>query len=76
MGHPNQVVLDMVLRSIKMVIQPNNSYSFYNAYKMSKSYRLSLNVIYHRSVISFKIVHIDIWGTSLVITSNIIRYIF
>lgn len=61
LDHPHQAVLDLILKGMDMVVQPNTSYSLYNACQMGKSHRLRLIVAHHRSVIPFVILHVDIW---------------
>lgn len=71
---PHQVILEQVFRHMNMINQSNTSYSLYNACQMRKSHRLSLITTHYRFMVSFDIVHMDIWDLSLILSSNGMNY--
>lgn len=57
-----------------MSIKRHFSYSLCNACQIAKSHKLPLSMAHHSSVIPFETIHVDIWGSSPIISSNDIHY--
>lgn len=65
LDHPYHVIIEKVVSDFNCKISPKSFYKIYGSCKLGKSYKLHASHMHKRSVSTFGIIHMDLWGPFL-----------
>lgn len=72
--HAYNLVVQHFIQNINNTFQRNSILKLFSACQLEKSYRLPLTNVHYSSPNPFDIVHVDLWGNSLIVYVNNMKY--
>jgi len=74
LGHPNNIVLDRVLKSCNVKLSPRDHFNFCEACQYGKMHFLPFKAFSSHAKEILELVHTDVWGPAPIISSSGFKY--